>query len=157
MLRIFAIAAMLVAGPALAEEAPDDPVAAIEGTYLLIQHDGFQRALSFDRSGNIIQASDLQTLIGFTTSLGAWATDGPGKAKATVISFNFDVDGSDEIGATEIAYTFTFSDLVDGKYQRIAGALDGRTYADRQDPLAPTAEPVRVFGYTFEGRRVTAD
>ncbi len=34
---------------------------AIEGTYLLIQNDKYQRVLSFDRGGNIAQVSDQQT------------------------------------------------------------------------------------------------
>lgn len=44
----------------------------IEGAYLLVENDGYQRILSFDRSGNVSQVSDQQPLIGFTSGQGTW-------------------------------------------------------------------------------------
>ncbi|MCP4383241.1 MAG: hypothetical protein GY798_17790 [Hyphomicrobiales bacterium] len=138
-------------------EATDREALAVEGTYFLIQDDGFQRVLSFDRGGNISQISDQETLIGFTTSTGAWARTDPEKAVATMISFNYDVYGSDTVGATAIRYEFTFSDMVDGKYQAISGSYAGKTYAEGQNPLRPSEAPVRTFGTAFAGSRVNAD
>ena len=72
------IVAMVIAAES---RATDSESIAVEGTYFLLQEDGFQRVLTFDRGGNISQISDQETLIGFTTSQGAWVQSGPGGGK----------------------------------------------------------------------------
>lgn len=136
--------------------ASDRDALEIEGSYVLYQDDGHQRVLSFDRSGNVIQASDLQTVIGFTGGVGAWEQTGPDSAVARLVDFNFNADSGEPMGSAIVEFDLTFGDLVQGKYQTVTGSYSGGQYDLGQDPLAPTEEPYRSFEATFEGKRINA-
>jgi hypothetical protein len=147
--------AILLLGATAAGASDSDPLE-IEGSYILYQNDGHQRVLSFNRSGNAIQASDLETVVGFSSGLGAWEQTGPDSATARLVNFNFNVDTGKPMGSAIVGYDLKFRDLVGGKYQTVTGSLSGGQYDIGQDPLAPTTEPYLKFQYTFEGKRITA-
>jgi len=105
---------------AVAAGASDRDALEIEGSYVLYQADGYQRVLSFDRSGNVVQSSDLESAYGFTSGVGAWEQSGPDSAKARIVDFNFNRDTGQPTGPAITEYEFTFGDLVQGKYQRHA-------------------------------------
>ena len=52
--------------------ATDRVAIAVEGAYLLIQDDKYQRVLLLDRGGTVSQVSEQEPLIGFTSGQGAW-------------------------------------------------------------------------------------
>jgi hypothetical protein len=139
----------------IAASASDRDALEIEGSYVLYQDDDHQRVLSFDRSGNVVQASDLETVVGFTSGVGAWEQTGPDTATARIINFNFDVDTGQPMGSAVVNYDLTFGDLVQGRYQTVAGDVWGGQYDVGQDPLTPTKPPYREFRYAFEGKRIT--
>ncbi len=141
----------------MAANASDSDALEIEGSYILYQDDGHQRVLSFDRSGNVIQASDLESVIGFTGGVGAWEQTGPDSATARIVNFNFNVDTGERMGSAMIEYGFTFGDLVQGGYQTVTGSISGRQYGVGEDPLAPVKQPYRTFNYNFKGKRITAE
>ncbi|MCP4384675.1 MAG: hypothetical protein GY798_25225 [Hyphomicrobiales bacterium] len=97
-----------------------------------------------------------ESIIGFSSGIGAWEQTGPDAASARIVDFNFDLDTGQPRGTVIIEYSFQFGDLVQGKYQTVTGSSSGRQYGPGQDPLAPTEEPARTFGATFEGKRITA-
>jgi hypothetical protein len=139
------------------DAAAADPFAmAIEGPYLLIQDDKYERVLSFDSGGTVAQVSDQQALIGFTGGQGAWAQAGADHATARVIDFSYAQDGGKPIGPSVTVYDLKFSDLAGGKYGKVGGSLSGKVYAKGQDPLHPTAPPVRTYSIPFTGERITA-
>jgi hypothetical protein len=137
--------------------ASDRDALEIEGSYILYQDDDNQRVISLDRSGNVVMASDLQPVVGFTSGVGAWEQTGPDSATARIVNFNFNVDTGQPMGPAIGVYDLTFGDLVQGKYQTVTGYISGGQYELGQDPLAPTVEPYREFGITFEGKRITAE
>jgi hypothetical protein len=137
--------------------ASDRDALEIEGSYVLYQEDGYQRVLSFDRSGNAVIAADLESAYGFTTGIGAWEQTGPDSAKARILDFNYKHDTGQPAGPAITDYEFTFSDLVQGKYRTFTGTLSGNQYDTGQDPLAPTSDPVREFDTPFTGKRITAE
>lgn len=136
--------------------AADPDALQIEGSYIVYLENGHQRVLSFDRSGNVVDVSDLEAVYGFTTGLGAWEQTGPASATARVIDFNFALKSGEKSGPAVIKYEFTFGDLAEGKYQTVKGSLSGGQYESGQDPLAPTKDPIRKFGQPFTGKRITA-
>ena len=73
------VLAIALAAPA---GATDRAAIAFEGAYLLLQDDGFQRVLSLDRSGNVSQVSDQQSVIGFSEGRGTWQQVGPDSIRA---------------------------------------------------------------------------
>ena len=146
---------VLVAAAAPRVHAADSGKAAIDGSYLLIQKNGYQRVLSFDSGGTVSLVSEQQPLRGFTSGEGAWKQTGPGKAVATVIDFNFNRKDGKPTGTSLIVYTLNFSEPVAGKYQKLVGASAGKAYAVGQNPLSPTEKPIRVFGTDFTGQRIT--
>jgi hypothetical protein len=155
---IFAgVCAAVLALSALAASASDRDALEIEGSYHLIQDDGHQRVVSFDRSGNAVQASDLETVVGFTSGVGAWENTGPDSARARLINFNFNTDTGQPMGSAIVTYDLNFGDLVQGKYQSVTGSIAGEQYEVGQDPLAPTKEPYRRFDFTVTGKRITAE
>ena len=156
MLKTIGVCIAILSLGTSAAGASDRDALEIEGSYILYQDDGHQRVLSFDRSGNVIQASDLETVVGFTSGLGAWERTGPDSARARVVNFNFNVDTGNPMGSAVVEYDLMFRDLVQGKYQTVTGSISGGQYDIGQDPLAPTKEPYRKFRYTFEGKRITA-
>jgi hypothetical protein len=135
--------------------ATDRQATAIEGTYLLIQDDGFQRVLSFDRGGNVSQVSDQQTLIGFTEGLGAWEQTSPNNVGARVVDFAFDLKSGRRLGSSLIIYELTFTDLEAGQYQRVGGSYSGKVFPVGENPLEPTKQPIQSFGVSFKGRRIS--
>jgi len=137
--------------------ASDRDALEIEGSYILFQDDGYQRVLSFDRSGNVVQASDLEAVYGFTSGVGAWEQTGPDSAKARIIDFNYDRETGTPAGPAIVDYDFTFGDLVQGKYQTFTGTVAGKQYEVGQDPLAPTKDALREFGNPFKGKRITVE
>lgn len=151
------VCAAILALGALDAGASDRDALEIEGSYILFQDDGYQRVLSFDRSGNVVQASDLEAVYGFTSGVGAWEQTGPDAAKARVIDFNYDLETGQPVGPAIVDYELTFGELVQGKYQTVTGSLAGRQYELGQDPLAPTEEPARTFEVSFTGKRITAE
>lgn len=138
----------------IAASASDRDALEIEGSYILYQDDDHQRVLSFDRSGNVVQASNLETVVGFTSGVGAWEQTGPDTATARIINFNFNVDTGQPMGSAVVNYEFTFGDLVQRRYQTVAGHVSGGQYDVGQDPLAPTKNPYREFRFAFEGKRI---
>jgi hypothetical protein len=136
--------------------ASDRDALEIEGSYVMYQEDGYQRVLSFDRSGNVVMASDLEAVYRFTGGVGAWEQTGPDSAKARIIDFNYNRDGQ-PAGPAVVDCDFTFDDLVQGKYQTFSGTISGKQYDVGQDPLAPTKDAIREFGNPFTGKRITAD
>ena len=52
------ICAAILSLSAINASASDRDALEIEGSYILFQDDGHQRLLFFDRSGNVVQASD---------------------------------------------------------------------------------------------------
>ena len=150
-LMFFAVAFPAEAG------ATDQSAIAIEGTYFLIQDDGFQRIISLDRGGAVSRVSDQQTVIGFTGGAGAWKEIAPGKAKATVIDFDFDQESGERLGTALTIYELTFGDPNNGRYRKVAGKYTGNQYAVGQNPLDPSGSPVRTFGVAFTGQRISVD
>ena len=136
--------------------ATDRSAIAIEGTYLVVQDNKFQRILSFERGGNVTLVSNQQYLIGFTTGKGAWEEIGRGRVRARIIDFNFKQDSGEPIGSAIIIYELTFTDLKDGLYQSVSGSSTGEQYSANQNPLTTTESPTRKFGSGFKGRRITA-
>jgi hypothetical protein len=158
MKTIFAgVSAAILALGTVAAGASDRDAIEIEGSYVLYQKDGYQRVLSFDRSGNVVQASDLESIYGFTSGVGAWEQTGPDSAKARIVDFNFNRDTGQPTGPAIAVYEFTFGDLVQGKYQTFTGKSSGKQYEVGQDPLAPTKDPLREFGRPFKGKRITVE
>jgi len=151
------VSATVLALSALAASASDRDALEIEGSYLLFQNDGHQRVVSFDRSGNAIQASALETVVGFTSGVGAWESTGPDSAKARLVNFNFNTDTGQPMGSAMVTYDLTFGDLDQGKYQSVTGSISGGQYEVGQDPLAPTKEPYRTFDFTVTGKRITVE
>ena len=151
------LSAVVVATAIASAGMAADPFAtAIEGPYLLVQDDNFQRVLSFDSGGTVAQVSDQQALIGFTGGQGAWAQIGADHATARVVDFSYAHDGGKPLGPSVIVYDLTFSDLAGGKYGKVSGSLSGKAYAQGQDPLHPTAPPIRTFHIGFTGERIAA-
>jgi hypothetical protein len=158
MKRLALILCVTVGTLAAQDVSAADPFAtAIEGPYLLIQDDKFQRLLSFDSGGTVSQVSDQQSLLGFTTGQGAWRSIGADRASARVIDFSYGIEGGKRIGPSVIIYDLTFSELKSGIYQKVRGTISGKVYPAGQDPLDPTTAPVRTFGIGFTGQRVTAE
>ena len=69
MLKTIGVCIAILSLGTIAAGASDRDALEIEGSYILYQDDGHQRVLSFNRSGNVIQASDLETVVGFTSGL----------------------------------------------------------------------------------------
>lgn len=136
-------------------QAAEQQAMAIEGTYLLHQNDKYQRLLSFDRGGNVIQISDQQTLIGFTEGLGAWKQIGPNKIQARVIDFSFDPKSGKRIGPSLIVYNFTFTDLESRHYQKVSGSFSGKVFPLGENPLSPEKPATQSFGIGFKGERIS--
>lgn len=136
--------------------ASDRDALEIEGSYILYQADKYQRVLSFDHSGNVFDVSDLETVYGFSSAIGAWEHTGPHSATARTIDFNFDIKTGKRTGPAVTVYDLTFGDLVQGEYQTVSGSLSGNQYQPGQDPLAPTKAPIRTFEISFTGKRITA-
>ena len=158
MKRIAVLACLLLALVRIGDVAADDSAAnAFEGAYLLIQDDKFQRILSLDRAGTITQVSDQEPLLGFTGGLGAWQQTGPESVRARVIDFSYEGEEGKPTGPALIIYDLTFSDLVNGKYQKVSGLYAGEQFAPGQDPLNPSEPPIRTFGIAFKGQRITAE
>jgi hypothetical protein len=128
---------------------------AIEGTYLLLQSDKYQRVLSFDRGGNVAQVSDQQTLEGFTEGRGAWKQTGEHTVQAQVIDFAYDLKSGKRIGPSLIIYNLTFTDLESGHYQKITGSYSGKVFPVGENPLAPKKPAIQSFGIGFEGERLS--
>ncbi|MGE5146864.1 MAG: hypothetical protein ACM3N5_08950 [Candidatus Eiseniibacteriota bacterium] len=148
-----AVAIVMVAPSGIAA----DPFAtAIEGPYLLIQNDNYQRVLSFDSGGAVAQVSDQQALIGFTGGQGAWTQIGADHVTARVIDFSEARDGGKAAGPSLTVYDLKFSGLSGGKYGKVTGSLSGKVYTKGQDPLHPTAPPIRTYSIGFKGERITA-
>ena len=156
-IMVTSVCVAILALSAIDAGASDRDALAVEGSYVLYQEDGYQRVLSFDRSGNLVQASDLESSYGFTSGVGAWEQTGPDSAKARIIDFNYSRDTGKPTGPAVADYDFTFGDLVEGKYQTFAGTLSGKQYDVGQDPLAPTKDPIREFGIPFKGKRINAE
>lgn len=156
MLKTIGVFIAILTLGTIAAVAGDGDALEIEGSYVLYQNDGHQRVLSFDRSGNVVQASELETVVGFSSGLGAWEQTGPDSATARIVNFNFDLDTGSPMGPAIVEYDLTFGDLVQGKYQTVTGSISGGQYDVGQDPLALAKEPYREFRYTFEGKRITA-
>jgi hypothetical protein len=135
--------------------AAEQQAMTIEGTYLLVQNDKYQRILSFDRSGNVAQVSDQQPTIGFTEGWGAWKQIGRNKIQAQVIDFNFDPKSGKRLGPSLIVYDLTFTDLESGHYQKISGSFSGKIFPIGENPLEPKKPAVRSFGIGFKGQRVS--
>jgi hypothetical protein len=148
---------LTVAAGAVAAQPADRSAIAIEGAYLLVQDDGFERIISFERGGNATHVSNQQSLIGFTTGKGAWKEIGPGRVRARVIDFNFNQANGEPMGSAVIIYELTFTGLKDGRYQSVGGSLTGEQYTAGQNPLSPTEAPARKFGIGFKGQRITAE
>ncbi len=138
-------------------EATDRSAIAIEGAYLLIQDDKFQRVLSLDRSGNVFQVSNQQPLIGFTSGQGVWEQTGPNRVTARIIDFDYELEGGKPIGPALIVYDLTFTESVSGKYQKVSGSFSGEVFGIGQNALNPTEPPIRTFGIGFKGQRVTVE
>jgi hypothetical protein len=64
---------------------------------------------------------------------------------------------SKPVGPSVIVYEPTFSDLVSDKYQKVSGTLAGEQHTTSQDPPNPAEAPVRAFGISFKGQRITAE
>lgn len=137
--------------------ATDRTAIAFEGAYLLLQDDGFERILSFDRSGTVSQVSDLQSVIGFSEGRGAWEQVGPDSIKARVIDFTFDPKGGERVGPSAIVYELTFSEPQSGAYQKVSGSMAGSQYAIGVNPLNASEEPIRTYGIGFKGQRITVE
>ena len=136
--------------------AADPFTLAIEGPYLLIQANDYQRVLTFHASGAVVQVSDQQAAIGFTAGQGAWTQVGADHATARVVDFSYDLSTGKRAGPSVIVYDLNFSDLADGKYAKVAGSLSGKVYPPGENPLNPAVAPVRTFSVGFTGQRMTA-
>lgn len=139
---------------AVSVRAADEQRVAIEGAYLLLQNDGFQRVLSFDRDGNVSQISDQQTLIGFTVGQGAWKQTGANKVTARVIDFAFDLKSGARLGPSLIVYVLKFTDPVSGQFQSVSGSFSGKVFPVGENPLAPSKAPIQSFEIGFMGHRI---
>jgi hypothetical protein len=152
IISVFCLSIMpLIAADAWAADATE-----VEGTYFMVQADGHQRAVSFDRSGNMVVVSSLESVVGFTSGVGAWESTGSDTASARIVNFNFNIADGEHMGPAIATYMFAFSDKASGKYQKFTGSLSGVQYDVGQNPLDPSEEPYREFGITFEGTRITA-
>ena len=139
---------------AVSVQAADEQAIAIEGTYLLLQDDKYQRVLSFDRGGNVSQISDQQTLVGFTVGRGAWEQTGPNTVRARVIDFAFDPKSGARLGPSLIVYDLTFANPESGRFQSVRGSYSGKVFAVGENPLEPAKAPIQSFGIGFNGQRV---
>ena len=144
-------------------KASDDFATAVEGPYLLLQEDKFQRILSFERGGNVASVSDQQASYGFTGGQGAWKRTGQSEVTATIVDFFYNTEDGAPLGPSLIVYVLTFSDEVAPspddwdrvrKFQSVTGSYSGKHYAFGQNPLAPTEPPIREFGIGFTGKRI---
>jgi len=136
-------------------QAAEQQEMAIEDTYLLLQNDKYQRLLSFDRNGNVVQISDEQSLIGFTEGLGAWNKVGPNKIQARVIDFSFDPKSGKRIGPSLIVYNLTIADLESGHYRKISGSFYGKVFPLGENPLTSEKPAIQSFEIWFKGERVS--
>lgn len=135
--------------------ADEDTRIPIEGSYLLIQEDGYQRVLSIDGGGTASVISSLQASIGFTTGQGSWAQSGRGTATARIVDFSLAGPAGTPAGPTLSVYELTFSEPVEGKFTRVSGALNGQQFAHGDNPLKPSKPVVRSFGMAFQGERIS--
>ena len=120
---------LLLVMAAGAATATNQSSISMEGSYLLIQENRYQRARSLASGGVAHQES----VIGFTSGLGAWEQTGPDTAVVRVLDFAFTFGDGKQIGPAVIRYKLTFSDQVDGRYQKskacsmARSTLSGRT------------------------------
>lgn len=135
----------------------DDANVAIEGSYLLIQEDKYQRVLSLGSGGVALHAASEETVVGFTGGQGAWAQTGTGSANAKVVDFTYTLGDGKPIGPTVTRYELTFSDEESGQYQKVEGVFTGAQHAAGQNPLTTKEQPLRTFQVRFTGQRITAD
>jgi len=154
-LALFLVAGVLAASAALASEPGDDAFAkAVEGTYILFQKDGFQRALSLFRGGIVSQVSEQEKVFSYTSGLGSWKRTGADRIRARVIDFESDRDKGTPTGVALVDLEITFSKKVSTQYQALSGTLSVRSYAAGQNPLSPSEAPTRTYNETFTGARV---
>ncbi len=140
-----------------AATATDQTAISMEGSYLLIQEDRYQRILSLDRGGVALQAAAQQSVIGFTGGQGAWEQTGPDTAVVKVLDFTFTFGDGKQIGPAVIQYKLTFSGKADGRYQKVEGVFDGAQHAVGQNALTTKEQPLRTFSVRFTGQRITAN
>lgn len=159
-MRMFLFALLFVVGvpaarTALASDLDADAFTrAVEGTYILFQNDGSQRALSFFRGRNVVQVSGQEKFFGYTSGLGSWMRTGAHHIKARVIDFEFDRNEDTPTGVALVDFDITLSEEVGTQYQALSGTFSVRSYAAGQDPQRPTELPIRTFSDSFTGSRV---
>ncbi|WP_421725999.1 hypothetical protein [Bauldia sp.] len=137
-------------------QADDRMAIAVEGAYLLIHDNDFQRVLSFTRGGTVSEVGSGEQHNSYTSGLGSWQQTGPNQVVATIVDFNFDRDSGAPTGTARTVYTLTFEGLEQGKFQRFSGRSSGEQFAFGQNPFDPSEPPIRAFGQGFTGQRIPA-
>ena len=154
-LALFIVASVLASTAAPASEPGEDAFTnAVEGTYILLQKDGFQRALSLFRGGIVAQVSEQEKLFSYTSGLGSWKRTGDNRVRARIIDFEYDPDKGTPTGVALVDFEITFSKEASSQYQALSGTLSVRSYATGQNPLSPSEAPTRTYNAAFTGSRV---
>lgn len=154
---IFGLFLVLFFGTGPSAQAADKMPTAMEGSYLILQADKYQRVLSLGLSGLASQVSNQQALLGFTAGQGAWHITGKNSASVRIIDFTYTQTDEKPAGPALVTYSLTFSEEGDTGYQKISGELSGKQFAVGQNPLDPEEKPVATFKIPLTGQRITVE
>lgn len=154
LLCVCLLAVSLTGGSAFAEEVSSQ---AMEGSYLLLEDNGYQRVISLGPGGIARQVSAEQTVVGFTAGQGAWKATGTDSAKVRIVDFTYNTGDGKPIGPSVAVFELRFADQKDGLFQRLSGLLDGAQHATGQNVLSSDVQPLRTYRTRFSGQRIIAD
>ncbi len=144
-----------VFGPAV--QAADKMPTAMEGSYLILQADKYQRVLSLGLAGLASQVSNQQALIGFTAGQGAWHITGKNTASGRIVDFTYSQTDEKPAGPALVTYSLTFSEEGDAGFQKITGEISGKQFSVGQNPLDPEEKPVGTFKIPLTGQRIAVE
>lgn len=71
------------------------------------------------------------------------------------MNFNFDRESGAPAGAALSVYTLDFAELEADRFQKVSGSFTGQQFGIGQNPLDPTADPIRIFGQDVSGQRIS--
>jgi hypothetical protein len=127
----------------------------IPGAYLVIEGSGTQSLWTFSNDGTIQIASSAQGALNFSDGHGAWAQSRNGKARATVLDFNYSNSslngGFPPSGIARVDAALSFSK----QCNRVEGSFELRFFdPETEDALDPSTDSGNPLSDTFTGRRI---
>jgi hypothetical protein len=151
--RVFALCFILLMSTGFAFAAAKG--GCIPGSYLIVENSGSQSLWTFSSDGTVQSASSAQGAVNFSDAQGAWKQIRSGKAKLTMIDFNFsnsNVNGGfPPASVARVDATLEFSK----KCNEVHGIFEVRFFDETEDPLDPTTDSGAPIIDSFNGRRIT--